>query len=252
MSAVFDCKRKIYTIRDLPTLPVIAQKVMKLADDDTAGQEKLATIVSSDQALSARVLALANSAYYGHRAKIGTINHAIALIGMNMLKQMCLSVLVCRAIGRDGKDRAQFWKHSFGTATASALIAKRARIKGDDVCFMAGLLHDVGKLIIDMYFARDEEMDHTEVGACVAERWQFPPILVGAIAYHHSLMPEHLAEPVVACVHAADVCAKVALSTEGAEIPPEVLRALGLTDDDFFNIAADLRGQRAQIDSLLT
>src|SRR5690349_14556598 len=61
MSAVLDCKRKIYTIRDLPTLPVIAQKVMKLVDDDTASPEKLATIVSSDQALSARVLALANS-----------------------------------------------------------------------------------------------------------------------------------------------------------------------------------------------
>jgi len=252
MSAVLDCKRKIYTIRDLPTLPVIAQKVMKLADDDTAGPEKLATIVSSDQALSARVLALANSAYYGHRAKIGTIKHAMVLIGMNMLKQLSLSVLVCGTVGRGGKDRTQFWKHSFGTATASALIAKRAGIKDEDVCFMAGLLHDVGKMIIDMYFPADTEIDHTEVGACVAERWQFPPTLVNAIAHHHSLMPEHLAEPVVACVHAANICAKVALSTEGAEIAPEVLRALRLTDDDFFDVAAELRGRRTQIDSLLT
>ena len=116
---------------------------------------------------------------------------------------------------------------------------------------MAGLLHDVGKLIIDMYFPTNTEMDHTEAGACVAERWQFPPTLVNAIAYHHSLMPEHLTEPVVACVHAANICAKVALSAEGAEIAPEVLRALHLTDDDFFNLAAELRGRRAQIDSLL-
>jgi putative nucleotidyltransferase with HDIG domain len=252
MSAVLDSKRKIYTIRDLPTLPIIAQKVMTLADDDMAGPEKLAALVSSDQALSARVLTLANSAYYGHRAKIGTIKHAMVLIGMNMLKQLSLSVLVCGTIGRGGKDRSHFWKHSFGTATAASLIAKRAGLKDEDVCFMGGLMHDVGKMIIDMYFPAETDMDHTEVGACVAERWQFPPTLVNAIAYHHSLLPEHLAEPVIACVHAADVCAKVALSSEGEEIAPEVLRALRITQDDFFDAAADLRARRAQIDSLLT
>ncbi len=243
MSAVLDYKRRIYAIRDLPTLPVIARKVMTLADDDTAGP---------DQALSARVLSLANSAYYGHRAKISTIKHAMVLIGMNMLKQLSLSVLVCGTIGRGGKDRAQFWKHSFATATASKMIAKRAGIKDDEVCFMAGLLHDVGKVIIDMYFPAETEEDHTEVGACIAERWQFPPALVSAIAYHHSLVPEHLAQPIVACVHAADVCAKVALSAEGAEIAPEVLKALRFSQDDFFEAAADLRQRRAQIDGFLT
>src|SRR5438105_15805221 len=138
MNAVIDYKRKIYTIRDLPTLPVIARKVMTLADDDTAGPEKLAAVIPSDQALSARVLSLANSAYYGHRAKISTIKHAMVIIGMNMLKQLSLSVLVCGTIGRGGKDRSHFWKHSFATATASATIAKRAGIKDEDVCFMGG------------------------------------------------------------------------------------------------------------------
>ena len=251
MSAVLDHKRKIYAIRDLPTLPVIAQKVLTLADDDTAGPEKLASMISSDQALSARVLSLANSAYYGHRAKIGTIRNAMVVIGMNMLKQLSLSVLVCGTMGRGGRYRAQFWKHSFGTATASAMIAQRAGINDHDVCFMAGLLHDVGKMIIEMYFTNDAEMDHTEVGSWMAERWQLPPALVGAIANHHSLVPEHLSQPIVACVHAANVCAKVALSTEGSEIAPEVLRALHLSEDDFFNTAGELRNRRAQIDQFL-
>src|SRR5213593_3803712 len=225
MSAVLHYKRKIYTIRDLPTLPVAAQKVMKLADDD-AGAEKLAAIISSDPALSARVLSLANSACYGHRAKIATI-------------------------GRGGKDRAQLWKHSFATATASALIAKRAHIKDEDVCFMAGLLHDVGKMIIEMYFPTEADMDHMEIGAWVAEQWQLPPALVNAIAYHHSLDLEHLSQPIVACVHAADACAKVALSPEGSEVAPEVLRALRLSQDDFFDTAAELRRRRTQFDNLL-
>ena len=249
MSAVLHYKRKIYTIRDLPTLPVAAQKVMKLADD-AAGAEKLAAIISSDPALSARVLSLVNSAYYGHRAKIATIRQTMVVIGMNMLKQLSLSVLVCGTIGRGGKDRAQLWKHSFATATASALIAKRAHID-EDVCFMAGLLHDVGKMIIEMYFPTEADMDHMEIGAWMAERWQLPPALVSAIAYHHSLDLEHLSQPIVACVHAADACAKVALSPEGSEVAPEVLRALRLSQDDFFDTAAELRRRRTQIDNLL-
>jgi putative nucleotidyltransferase with HDIG domain len=253
MSAVLDHKRRIYAIRDLPTLPVIAQKVMSLADDDTASVQKLATIISSDQALSARVLSLANSAYYGHRGTVSTIQRAMIVIGMNMLKQLSLSVLVCGTIGRGGKDRAQFWKHSFGTATASAMIVKRTGLKEDvDVCFMAGLLHDVGKMILETYFPNETEMEHTEVGAWMAERWQLPPALISAIGHHHSLLPEHLSQPIVACVHAADVCAKVALSSEGAEIAPEVLQALHLSQDDFFDTAAELRSRRSQIDSFLT
>ena len=252
MSAVLDYKKKIYAIRDLPTLPVIAQKVMSLADDDSASMQKLAAIISSDQALSARILSLANSAYYGHRATVSTIQRAMIVIGMNMLKQLSLSVLVCGTIGRGGRDRTHFWKHSIGTATASALIAQRAGFKDDDVYFMAGLLHDIGKMILEMYFPNETEMDHTEVGAWMAERWQLPPALISAIGYHHSLLPEHLSQPIVACVHAADVCAKVALSTEGAEIAPEVLRALRFSQDDFFETAAELRRRRAQLDSLLT
>jgi putative nucleotidyltransferase with HDIG domain len=251
MSAVLDYKKKIYAIRDLPTLPVIAQKVMSLADDESANVQKLAALISSDQALSARVLSLANSAYYGHRATVSTIQRAMIVIGMNMIKQVSLSVLVCGTIGRGGKDRTQFWKHSFGTATASALIAQRIGRTDDDVCFMAGLLHDIGKMILEMYFPNETEMDHTEVGAWMAERWQLPPALISAIGYHHSLLPEHLSQPIVACVHAADVCAKVVLSPEGAEIEPEVLRALGMSQDDFFDTAAELRRRRAQIDSFL-
>ena len=252
MSAVLDYKRKIYAIRDLPTLPAIAQKLMKLADDDSAGMQQLATMISSDQALSARVLSLANSAYYGHRATVSTIQRAMIVIGMNMLKQISLSVLVCGTIGRGGKDRSQFWKHSFGTATASALIAKRAGLRDADTYFMAGLLHDVGKILLEMYFPNETELDHTEVGAWMAERWQLPPDLISAIGYHHSLLPEHLSQPIVACVHAADVCAKVALSSEGAEVAPEVLHALHFSQDDFFEMAEELRRRRAQIDSFLT
>lgn len=251
MSAVLDYKRKVYAIRDLPTLPVIAQKVLMLADGDEASAEKLTSIISSDQSLAVKVLGLANSAYYGHRAKIGTIRHAVIVIGTNMLKQLSLSVLVCGTIGRGGKDRAEFWKHSFGTATASSMIAQRTGISDGDLSFMAGLIHDIGKMIIDTYFPDDQDMQHTEVGAWMGERWQLPQHLINAIAYHHSTDSAHLAQPIVACVHAADACAKLAMTDKTPEMAREVLEALKLTDEDFLEMVGELRNRRSQIDKFL-
>jgi putative nucleotidyltransferase with HDIG domain len=251
MSAVLDYRRKLYAIRDLPTLPAIAQKVLTLADDDDSGLEKLSAIITSDQSLSIRVLSMANSAYYGNRGKVGTIRHAVVVIGLNMLKQVALSALVCGTLGRRGKNRADFWKHSFGTAMAATTIANRTRLGDPDLCFMAGLLHDVGKLIIDAYFPNDPEMNHTEVGAWMAERWQLPQPLINAMAWHHSIEPEHLAEPIVACVHAANVCAKLALTQKGEDVAPEVLTALCLTSADFVAVVADVRNRKSQIDLFL-
>jgi putative nucleotidyltransferase with HDIG domain len=252
MSAVLDYKRKMHAIRDLPTLPVIAQKVLSLADDDEAGTKKLAEIISSDQALSVKVLSLANSAYYGHRAQIGTIRHAVMVIGMNMLKQLSLGVLVCGTLGKRGKNRTEFWKHSFATAMASSMIAQKASMTDLDVCFMAGLLHDVGRMIIDTYFPEDGEMDHTEVGAWMAERWQLPPQLVRAIAHHHSMAPEHLSERIVACVNAANICAKLAMDQKTHELDPEVLRAIGMNNAKFQEAVADLKNRTNEIDRFLT
>jgi putative nucleotidyltransferase with HDIG domain len=251
MSAVPDYKRKVYAIRDLPTLPVIAQKVLTLTDDDEASAEELTTIISSDQSLSGKVLALANSAYYGYRGKVGTIRQAVTVIGTNMLKQLSLSVLVCGTVGHDGKNRKEFWLHSFATATASSLIAKRTGISDGDLSFMAGLLHDIGKMVIDTHFPDEPGMEHTEVGAWMAERWQLPEPLVNAIAFHHSLTPEHLAQPITACVHAADACAKLALTDTKLELAGEVKETLKLSETSFCAIVDEVRARKPQMERLL-
>jgi putative nucleotidyltransferase with HDIG domain len=251
MSAVVDYKRKVYAIRDLPTLPVIAQRVLTLADDDDDCVEKLTKLISSDQSLSVKILALANSAYFGHRAKIGTVRHAVMVIGTSLLKQFSLSVLVCGMMGRGGKERAQFWKHSFATATAASMIAKESGAADSDLSFMAGLIHDVGRLVIDTYFPEEKEMEHTEVGGWMAERWQLPEPLVNAIAYHHSVLPEHLAQPVVACVYAANMCARAALEGDEIEIPADVCNTLKVTDEKFQKVIRELKDRRTQIDNLL-
>src|SRR5689334_15285436 len=111
MSAAIDYRRKIFETRDLPTLPIVAQRILTLTDDEDTGTEQLAKIISTDQALTARILSLANSAYYGHRRQISTLWQSIVVIGWIMLKQVSLSVLISKAFGR-GPNRTAFWRHS--------------------------------------------------------------------------------------------------------------------------------------------
>ena len=260
-TAVQDYRRKLYAIRDLPTLPVIAQRILTLSDDDGAGADKLSEIIRSDQALSVKVLSLANSAYFGYRAKIGTIHQAVVVIGTNMLKQLALSVSVCGSLDKNRRSRTAFWRHSLASAMAASVIAKKAKIPSADACFMGGLLHDIGKLILDTYppeadCDKDCVVTHSEVGAWMAERWQLPPELVDAIACHHSPDYGGLATArTVACVSLASACAHIAAAdtAEGhaIEVHPITLETLGFNDAEFVEIAANLQSRIGQVDEFL-
>lgn len=285
MSAALDYKRKIYEIRDLPTLPVIAQKILCLADDDETGAERLSKIISSDPALAAKVLRLANSAYYGHRAKISTIQHAIVVIGLNMLRQLSVGVIVFNSVKPDRHSHKEFWKHSIKTGTAASMIAQRARVESPEVCFVGGLLHDIGRLILETHLPdeyrqvhrlveserlplflaerRTLETDHAEVGAWVAQRWQLPQQLVAAIAHHHDTLIQPRPEAgIIAAVNAANVCAAMTekqFSDENEDeneneveaVSPSVAEILKLTQADFQNVAADLQKRKWEIDQFL-
>lgn len=279
MRAMLDYKRKIYEIRDLPTLPLIAQKILCFADDDETGAAKLARIISSDPALSAKVLRLANSAYYGHRAKVSTIQHAIVVIGLNMLRQLSFGVIVFNTIKLDRSSHKEFWKHSMKTGTAASIIAQRAHLQSAEVCFMGGLLHDIGRLILETHLpeeckevrrvAESEnlplflaerqtlETDHAEVGAWVAQRWQLPAQLVAAIAHHHDTHIQPRPEAaVIAAVNAANVCAaitaeQISEAGEIAPVNPSVAEILRFSPSDFVKVAAELHKKKWEIDQFL-
>jgi putative nucleotidyltransferase with HDIG domain len=280
MSAVIDYRRKIYETRDLPTLPIIAQRILTLTDDEDTGTEQLAKIIASDQALTVRILSLANSAYYGHRAKISTLWQAIVVIGWTMLKQVSLSVLICKALGPGG-NRIPFWRHSLMAANASASAATRSKAQNAEAAYVAGLLHDVGKVVLDVTLPleyaevrkrveRDNctfveaeqavfDTDHVQVGAWMAERWQLPPELVSAIGLHHT--PEAPTGPhakLIASVFAANALVAAAdhLETKPGEplvieLPEPILSALGIPQAGLVQIANELQGKRKQIEQLL-
>ena len=280
MLASEDLKRKICATRDLPTLPIIAQKILMLRNDDEDLAEKLENIISNDQSLSVKVLTLANSAYYGHRAQIGTVKHAVVVIGTSMLRQFSLGVLVTKGLGRGPRERERFWRHSLMAANAASTIAKRCMLPNTEICFTGGLLHDIGKLVLDTNMpdeyrqvealVRSEkyslieaerrifETDHSEIGAWMAERWQLPSELVQSIGFHHSLDFTALQHArIVAIVHAASLCAEAAeqmdttpLDQQQFFIPFDIEAALGISQGQFKDIVRGLHNRKAEIQLL--
>lgn len=205
-------KKVTQHIFDLPTLPTTVAKIIELVDNQNSSAQILSRIISSDQALTAQILKLANSAFYGFPRKINTVPLAIVVIGLETLKNMALSVSI---IDRFSKYQHSmpfniylFWEHAIGTAVASRMLARELKYQVTGEVFAAGLLHDLGKYIMSLYFKEkfsavmakmiDEdrpmyqieeevfpEINHAQIGAWLVEKWNFPEPIVMAINYHH-------------------------------------------------------------------
>jgi HD-like signal output (HDOD) protein len=134
----------------LPTLPTVVSRLIELVDSPRTSAALLARLISADQALTAKVLKLANSAYYGFPREISTVNMAIVVLGFNAVKEMGLSISVFDVFKKTASsplfDVAQFWEHSVGCGVAARMLARNYRPAIAGEAFVAGLLHDVGKV----------------------------------------------------------------------------------------------------------
>jgi putative nucleotidyltransferase with HDIG domain len=204
-------KRITESIISLPTLPTVVSKMIQLVDNPKTSASSLARLIYTDQALTARILKLANSAYYGFPREISTVNLAIVVLGFNTVKEMGLSLSVFEFFKDDKSDAtfdiSRFWQHSIGCGSAARMLARHVNYHLTGEAFVAGLLHDIGKVILRQYLAKeftfiiekvshgevdlDEvEMDivgttHAQIGAWLSEKWNLPRIIVDGIAFHH-------------------------------------------------------------------
>lgn len=235
------------SIIGLPTLPTIVSKMIDLVDSPRTSTAALARLISSDQALTAKVLKFANSAYYGFPREISTVNMAIVVLGFNAVKEMGLSLSVFDVFKKTPSneyfDVAQFWEHSVGCGVASRMLARAYRPALAGEAFVAGLLHDVGKVILKQYFdpefagiirAQQErnvtleeaelaaiETTHSQIGNWLAEKWNLPELICETIRCHH--VPwEAAKEPLfIACVSIADyLCHTTKTGQSGRAVPP--------------------------------
>lgn len=205
-------KRVVSRIYDLPSFPIVINKLTEVAEDPDSSSKDLADVMTSDQGLSAKVLKLVNSAFYSFSTPVSSLQHAITLLGYNTVRSLALSVSV-KNMFKDSPGsfpQERFWEHSLATALGAKLFAERNRFLMRDEVFTAGLLHDVGVLLEARYFPEELEqiiglvqqgngmpfheaeeqvlgINHTLLGAWLAEKWRLPGALRQPILRHHEI-----------------------------------------------------------------
>ncbi|MGO9481623.1 MAG: HDOD domain-containing protein [Candidatus Kryptoniota bacterium] len=271
-------KEKVQNILQLPALPTIAVEVASLIDNPNTSVSKLTQVISSDQVLTAKVLKIANSPFYGFQRKISTLDFAIVVLGFDSLKEILISISLISSFKKKQDkffNSKEFWEHSLASGIAARTLARQLgyRISGES--FVAGLLHDIGILVTHQYFHEDykriveavtdgkstfQDMEkavlfatHGEIGGWLAERWNLPDQLIEAIKFHHK--PE-LAERnprLTALIHFVDyLCHKLqigALSYEKVEsYSPEALKILNMSESELTQAFYDSFGSKLRED----
>jgi putative nucleotidyltransferase with HDIG domain len=258
-------------VADLPTMPSSITEVISACDDHDMTVGQLSQVILRDQSLTANILKLANSAFYGHARRVTTVTEAVVLLGFSAIKSLAISShtsrLLSGALPGYGLQQGELWRHSIAVAFTARRLAVEVQLAPVEEAFVAGLLHDIGKTILSSYMenafdevtrvAQERRMpfheverdllgfDHAELGAHVAAAWSFPAELEEAIRFHHSPDGATLKPRLAHCVHLADAACMmlgVGLGTDGMMygIDPSALAELGITPERLVSLMEDV------------
>ncbi len=246
-------------IQALPSLPEAVARLTPLLRDERATAERFEQAVRSDPAITANLLKAANSAYYSRNAPISTVRDAVARIGLRRVYEVAVSTSFRQTLPRRlpgyGLDGSDFWLHCAATALFAEALALRGNFRCADIAYLAGLLHDAGKLIIGGFLAVEVPeanwwtfgtdggerqllgSSHCDVGGEIARKWNLPPQVEQACRWHHEPGRASTEEEVelASVVHAANALAYRAGfpggSSDGQDLDPAVALRLGLTPE---------------------
>lgn len=233
----------IRNIQDLPTISTVIGKLVEMVEDEKTSAKNLADLIAKDQSILSVNLKLVNSAFYGYSKKITSIQQATVILGFNTVKSMALGAGIFKTDSKPGRkgffDRNALWIHSLGVATASKALAKKVGYRDIEEAFVAGLLHDVGKVVFDAFFhvefskvvskvekenilileaERDVmDFDHADAGKMLLEKWKLPVAVTDAVGFHHK--PDDAPEEhsiLANIVHLADIiCRELEIGSGG-------------------------------------
>ena len=272
----------VANVDELASLPGICGRVTALVDDPKSTIKELAQVISQDPGLSVKLLRIANSAFYGRVKGVETVEQALSVIGMQRVRDMVLGTAALDAfngIPNDLVSMENFWMHSLYCAIASRLLAKKIRNPRAESIFVAGLLHDIGQLVLfhkrpeasrqalllsiedvselDIVDAEQQVFgfDHCQIGAVLAEQWSLPDMLFEAILYHHAPEKATAFEQEVALVHISNILACMAeldqISTDDIDrIHPVAWELVGLDAKVIPEIVHEMQAQFTEVKNL--
>jgi putative nucleotidyltransferase with HDIG domain len=221
-------QKYVRNIEKIPTLPVIAQEILSFVNNDTVSVGKIERVVENDPAISAKILSVANSAYFGVKARTNTLDSAIMRIGFGNVKSIALGISLMTVL-QEGSgnvfDYRRIYNHSVTVGFVARLFSKKLKLDFADDILTGGILHDLGYLVLNRYFpdiyktvigsfntegsllAAEEKIldfNHAEIGHWLAEQWKLPSHVLDVVRYHHE--PSHAKRSVkrAAVIHIAD------------------------------------------------
>ncbi|MDY0274481.1 MAG: HDOD domain-containing protein [Desulfomicrobium sp.] len=257
-------KGQILAVKDLPTLPGVLHKVTALVSDPDSSIDQISKAISKDQVLSAKVLKMVNSPIYGFPGRIGSIQHALVLLGFNVIKGIIISTSVFDVMNENMKG---LWEHSLGCALASAAIARALECKDPEEYAVAGLLHDIGKVVAvvqlpesraaidalvkdkDLAYRQAENevlgFAHDRINMWLSNHWNLPANLKEGLAYHHRPMSATLYPKIAQVVHVGNFLTRVFEVGNGGDdqvspLDEGVLEALDLSPQLLHKVMAEL------------
>jgi len=234
----------VNAIDELASLPGICGRITEMVEDPDSTIKGLAKTISQDPGLSVKLLRIANSAFYGRVKTVETIEQALNVIGMQRLRDIVLGTAAIdtfNGIPNELVSMEDFWMHSIYCAIASRLLAKKIGNNNAETIFIAGLLHDIGQLVLfhekpeesrqallltiedvnepDMVEAEQHifGFDHCQIGAALAEQWSLPDLLLNSILHHHTPEKAEVFHQEIALIHIGNILACMAELDEIAE-----------------------------------
>jgi putative nucleotidyltransferase with HDIG domain len=271
-------------IKDFPAMPAICGRLLDRIQDPDIDFKVLADEVKYDPGMAANILKLANSAYFGAGGSVTSIQNAIVRLGVLQVFQIVTAAAGARVLKKELKGydlRAEdLLRHSVWVAVAAGEMADALGVQTPDVLFTAGLLHDVGKMVLDEVVGEESVelrkamrevnandsfelieqkyfgMDHAEAGALILKKWNFPEVLVAAVRWHHEPDKTDSLKDVVNMVHIADVLGYsqgIGAGLEGLhyELSEHAVKGLRLTHDVIEHVASRSLGRMSELDQIL-
>jgi len=263
-----ELKKIASKLNSFPSMPGAAVKLLALIDDPDINVTQIEQILGQDPGLTANLLKLANSAYFGIPSKIGSVRQAVLLLGLKRLIQMviasCVSAIMDRPVPGYDLSPGELWRHSIAVTVAAEGLVKELKVEAAEEIFTAALLHDVGKLILGDFVQDDfkkienilsqgitfetaENMvlgvNHADIGAEILRRWSLPQALVNAVRWHHDPESTDQADIMLDIVHVANVlCLMIGVGAgrDGLQYKPSevAIRRLGLASHHLEKVAS--------------